>query len=434
MPANFISGLFAFILLLFTFFGPDKPKVLPYARQVVDTLSSPSMHGRGYVKEGHQKAATYIASEFKRFGLKSFGNAYFQEFDVSVNTFPAKVELAVNGQALAAGPDFLVAPCSQSIHGSFATVPLEKEEILDPKLLLKKLQNASGKVLLIDQEQFDKTKPEEQKKLNETISFLQHFKNNPAEAILLLTTEKLTWHMAQQPCETPQLIVRKEVLPDSFSTIDLAIESKHLKRLQTQNVAGLIKGKDPKKNVLLISAHYDHLGRLGESAYFPGANDNASGVAMLLSLARYYAKPENQPEQDMLFIAFGAEELGLLGAQHYVKNPLIPLEKTGFMLNLDITGTGEEGIKVVNGAVFTDAFERLQKINNEQQLLPKVSPRGEACNSDHCPFYQAGVPAFFIYTLGGIQAYHDVDDKAATLPLTEFEDLFQLLRLFIADI
>ena len=431
MPANFVPGLIAFIFLLLTFFAPDKPKVIPYARMVVDTLSSPSMHGRGYVKEGHLKAASFIASEFKRLGLKSFGNGFFQEFDVSVNTFPAKVELAAGDTMLAAGKDFLVAPCTQSIKGTFPTIYLDKEEILDSKLLLQKLHDARGKVLVIDQEMFGKANSEEQKKLNETLTFLKQFKNNPAEAVMLLTTEKLTWSMAQQPCETPQLIVRKETLPGHFQSVDLRIENKFVKRQQTQNVVGLVKGKNPKKGVLLISAHYDHLGRMGETAYFPGANDNASGVAMMLSLARHYSKPENQPEQDILFVAFGAEELGLLGAQHFVKNPLVPLEKLGFMINLDIAGTGDEGIKVVNGSVFKDEFERLQKLNETHNLLPKVSPRGEACNSDHCLFYNAGVPSFYIYTLGGIQAYHDVHDKAATLPLTEFEDLYTLLQLFI---
>ncbi len=430
MPANFISGLVAFILLLFTFFSPEKPGVLPYARMVVDTLSSPSMHGRGYVKEGHRKAASFIAAEFQKMGLKSFGNGFFQEFDISVNTFPAEVELMSGKVSLTAGKDFLVAPCTQKINGSFSTLHLKKEEIMDSKILLQKLQDARGKVLVIDQEMFDRTKPDEQKKLNEILNFLKHFKNNPAEAVILLTAGKLTWSMAQQPCETPQLTVKKEALPDSFTTVKLHIENKFLKRQQTQNVAGMVTGKNPEKGVILISAHYDHLGRLGENAWFPGANDNASGVAMMLSLARHYSRPENQPEQNMLFIAFGAEELGLLGAQHYAKNPLVPLEKIGFMINLDITGTGEEGIKVVNGTVFQDQFERLKKINEEKKLLQKVSPRGEACNSDHCIFYQAGVPSFYIYTLGGIQAYHDIDDKASTLPLTKFEDLFMLLRYF----
>ena len=435
MPASLVYGVFSFIFLAF-FFLPIQQKpalqqqVLPYARKVVDTLSSPSMHGRGYVADGHLKAANFIAGEFKQMGLQSFGNGFFQEFEVSVNTFPKQVELLNEGKALKPGREFLVAPCSQTINGTFPLLHLSKEEVLNSPLLLRKLQSASGKVLVIDQTLFAGATKEEKQKLQETLEFLKHFKNNPATAIAFLTTDKLSWHMSQQPCETPQLIIKKGILPDKADSLELHIENKFLNKLNTQNVIGLIEGKNPELGVIAYSAHYDHLGRMGKNTYFPGANDNASGVAMLLSLAKHYSRPENQPEQSMLFIAFGAEELGLLGSQHFVQNPLIPLEKIDFLLNLDITGTGDEGIKVVNGTVFEEQFMRLQVLNKEHQLLPKVSARGEACNSDHCLFYEAGVPSFFIYTLGGIQAYHDVDDKAATLPLTEFEDLFKLLTLF----
>lgn len=429
MPANLVSGFLAFFIL-FNLYSPVKPKVLPYARMVVDTLSSPAMHGRGYVDDGHIKAAAFIAGEFKRLGLNSFGNGFFQEFEISVNTFPSKVNFSVAGTEFQAGRDFLVAPCSQTISGTFPVQLLLKKEILDSKILLKRLQESRDKVLIIDQAMFAQASAEEKKKLDETLTFLIHFKNNPAEAVIYLTTDKLTWSMAQQPCETPQIILKKELLPDSFTTVSLEIESTFMPQLTTQNVVGLVKGKNRNKQALVFSAHYDHLGRLGKETYFPGANDNASGVAMLLSLARHYASTENQPEQDILFIAFGAEELGLLGSRHYITNPLVPLDKIGFLINLDIFGTGEEGIKVVNGKVYEPAFSLLQKLNEQHQLLPKVSPRGEACNSDHCFFHEAGIPSFFIYTLGGIQAYHDVDDQAATLPLTHFEPLFTLLTLF----
>lgn len=433
MPANVA---YVFITLLFFLSmipqgAKDAPReVLPYARMVVDTLSAPSMHGRGYVQEGHLKAASFIAAEFQRFGLKSFGNGFFQEFEVSVNTFPARASLKADSLTLQAGTDFLVAPCSQSIEGSFPALYMSRNDVLEPDSLLKILQSSAGKILVIDQSLFGEAGPEEKKKLQETLEFLKHFKNNPATAVVYLTTDKLTWHVAQQACETPQLVIKKELLPENIRSFSLQIDNHYLKRLNTQNVVGLVEGKNPEKGVLVYSAHYDHLGQLGEQAYFPGANDNASGVAMLLSLARHYAAPEHQPEQSILFIAFGAEELGLLGSQHFVKNPLVPLESINFLINLDITGTGEEGIKVVNGKVYEEEFEQLQTLNQQHELLPVVSPRGEACNSDHCLFYEAGVPGFYVYTLGGIQAYHDVDDKAETLPLTRFENLFKLLTLF----
>jgi hypothetical protein len=90
-------------------------------------------------------------------------------------------------------------------------------------------------------------------------------------------------------------------------------------------------------------------------------------------------------------------------------------------------GTGDEGITVVNGSVFKKEFGWLTQINEQKNYVVKIKSRGKAANSDHYWFTEKGVPSFFIYAMGGIQAYHDVYDKAETLPLTEFEDLFHLI-------
>jgi aminopeptidase YwaD len=87
-------------------------------------------------------------------------------------------------------------------------------------------------------------------------------------------------------------------------------------------------------------------------------------------------------------------------------------------------------ITVVNASIFKKEFELLNAINDHGNYLVKIKSRGKAANSDHYWFTEKGVPSFFIYALGGVQAYHDVDDKAATLPLTEFEDLFRLVVKF----
>lgn len=405
-------------------------KVLPYARAVIDTLASPDMHGRGYVANGHLKAAKYIAGEYKKLGLKSFGNGYFQEFPISVNTFPEEVSLQLDGNKLETGRDFLVAPCSRSVKGTYEVMPISSAAIKDPQLLLSQLQQARGRALLIDKTRFAEASKEDRQRLEEVLAFLRNFKNNPAAATLVLTDDKLSWHVAQQPCERPEIVISKSSAPATFKQLRLQIESNFKDKLLTQNVVGLVPGKSPEKGIVVISAHYDHLGRLGKQAFFPGANDNASGVAMMLSLARHFSQPQHQPEHDLLFIAFGAEEAGLLGSRYFVEHPLVPLENIAFMLNLDILGTGDDGIKVVNGKIFQEQFALLSKLNQEHGLLKQVAARGEACNSDHCPFYEAGVPSFFVYTLGGIQAYHDVYDKSETLPLTEFEDLYKLLIEF----
>jgi Zn-dependent M28 family amino/carboxypeptidase len=187
-----------------------------------------------------------------------------------------------------------------------------------------------------------------------------------------------------------------------------------------------------KDSLIVLTAHYDHLGMMGSKTIFPGANDNASGTALLLSLVKHYAA---QPQKyTIVFIAFAGEEIGLIGSGYFTENPVFPLTKIKFLVNFDMAGTGDDGIQVVNGKIYQSKFDLLTKLNNEGSLMKQVKIRGEACNSDHCMFHSKGVPCFFIYTLGGIQAYHDVYDKADTLPFTDFEDYFRLITAFIAKL
>ena len=199
----------------------------------------------------------------------------------------------------------------------------------------------------------------------------------------------------------------------------------------TQNVVGYLPGTARPDSLLVLSAHYDHLGQLGRATYFPGANDNASGVAMLLELAAYYARPENRPAYSVAFLAFGAEEAGLVGSRYFVEHPLVPLANIKLLANLDLLGTGSEGLTVVNGRVFERQFAQLQQLNAAHHYVPSLAARGRAANSDHFYFSERGVPALFFYTRGGISAYHDVLDRPETLPLTTFSAVFDLLRDFL---
>ena len=199
---------------------------------------------------------------------------------------------------------------------------------------------------------------------------------------------------------------------------------------KTGNICGIVKGTRKPDSVIMFTAHYDHLGGMGSKTYFPGANDNASGVSLLLSLARYYGQ-HPQP-YSMAFICFSGEEAGLLGSKYFTENPLIPLPGIRFLVNLDLLGTGEEGIMVVNATVYPKEYGVLKKLNDQNHYLVKVASRGKAANSDHYFFTEKGVPAFYIYTMGGIRAYHDVFDISKTLPLNEYNNVFKLLVGFNA--
>lgn len=398
---------------------------LTYAKQVVDTLSSPYFAGRGVVEDGEAKAAQYIAEEFKKLGLSTIGTSYFQSFSYPINTFPGAIEVQLENKNLLAGIDFLVEPNSCKMQGDFQLIWYNESNVPTLKQL-KKLSNQrffENKFIVIDNiGAKSKTNEFNLLKINAV----------GASGIIFLEENKLTHHLSTSVTDFVTLRVMRTALNSFAKNISIKIDQQFLPNYTSQNVIGLVKGTKYPDSVLVFSAHYDHLGKMGKNIYFPGANDNASGVAMMLNLAEHYSK--NVPEKTIVFMAFGAEESGIIGSQFYTENPLFPLKNINFLINLDLLGTGDDGIQVVNGSVFQAHFNKLVEINNQKKLLKEIKIRGKAANSDHYWFSEKGVPAFFIYTLGGIKAYHDIDDKAATLPLTEFEDCFRLLNLFVSEL
>ena len=402
-----------------------------YAKEVIAKLCSASMKGRGYVDNGDKTAADYLAGEFERLGLKKYSKTYFQNFTTPVNSFPGKMSLSLNGKSLKPGEDFLVEPGSPGISGKFDVELLTAEDLLEDDVWRRKLKNAATKFIVVTR--YDKTKysPDQIKRLNEIISFLKYNKENPAAGTLILTSDKLTWSGSIELFSKPSFTIKESSVPDTITTLEVSVENKYFRNYQTQNIVGCIEGQH-KDSLLVFTAHYDHLGMMGKSTMFPGANDNASGVALLLDLAKHYASAK--PAYTIVFIAFAAEEIGLVGSTYFTEHPVVPLGKIKFLLNFDLAGTGEDGIQIVNGKIHQRKFDLITRLNDQGKLLKQVKIRGEACNSDHCMFHAKGVPCFFIYTLGGIQAYHDIYDRAETLPLTEYEDYFKLIAAFVKNL
>lgn len=404
-----------------------------YSKSIVDTLASKSMHGRGYVNDGDKLAAEYIKSQFQGFALQTFGDSYYQDFAFPVNTYPGELSFNCNFQSAGrsvtfkglAGKNFLVVPSSPSIKGAFTTVVFDSTYTTSAKKFekfKKKIKSKDVFVIVDDRGVSNKLKKEYFKKVKDG-----YFGTHTIELV-----SKLTWRMSQEVSK----YVKIQVLADSISFAEkgeaiIHIENKFIPEHATQNVIGYVKGTQYTDSFIVFSAHYDHLGQMGKDVYFPGANDNASGCAMLLNLANYYAMPHNKPRYSIVFIAFAGEEVGLLGSKYYTENPLFPLKNISFLVNTDMMGTGEEGITVVNGSVFKKEFDDLVEINTQGDYVKEVKIRGKAANSDHYYFSEKGVKAFFIYTMGGIKAYHDIYDRPETLPLNEFEDLYNLIIKFI---
>ena len=418
--------IFNLILFCIWFSSALTAQDISYARSVIDTLTSPEMAGRGYVEDGDLKAASYIAEEFKIHGVTGFQNSFLQNFSLSINTFPENISLVIDGKKMMPGVDYQIDPCSPPLEGNYKTFKYKKSWLSNDKAFEKAIEKNKKNVLLLD-ETILKLPPNDVRKVYDQ---LKH-STLDISGILTLTDRPLIWSASQFVCPIPGIIVKKSRIK-SANQLSVNIESKFKNRYRTQNVIGYIPGQKYSDSLLVFTAHYDHLGKMGKDTYYPGANDNASGIAMLLSLVKHYS--QNPPDFTVVFIAFGAEESGLLGSRHFVEHPYFSLQKIKFLINLDMVGTGDEGITVVNGSIFEAQFHTLVSINNEHKLLPTIYARGESCNSDHCPFYRKGVPTFFIYAMGGHKAYHDLNDRAETLTLTGFEGTFKLLLLFTSAI
>ena len=169
---------------------------------------------------------------------------------------------------------------------------------------------------------------------------------------------------------------------------------------------------------------------MGEATYFPGANDNASGIAMLLDLARYFAKPENKPRYSIGFIAFAGEEAGLVGSKYYTDHPIVPLTNISFLMNMDLMANGQDGMMVVNGKVFPQQYDKLVNINDSTHYLKAIEKRGKAANSDHYWFSEKGVRAFFFYLLGDYPYYHDIYDTPEKPTMAGYDGAFRIIRDF----
>ncbi|MBK8712470.1 MAG: M28 family peptidase [Niastella sp.] len=353
-----------------------------FSRQWVDTLTSSYFFGRGYTRQGMQKAAGYISNAFMQYGLIPLaGDSYQQEFSFDVNTFPGDMDVTINNKKLVPGIDFIVFPESVGSH-------------------------AKGKLQQAD-----------------SVTFI-----NRDDKIMVTLSDKLTWSVAKEVVPYTGIELNKKAITGEPASFKITIENKFVKDFTAANIAAMVKGTEQPDSFIFITAHYDHLGSMGGTTYFPGANDNASGIALLMNLAHYYA---SHPQRySMGFICFAAEEAGLVGSKYFTEHPLVPLSQIRFLINTDLAGTGSEGITVVNATEFPKEFALMNEVNDKDHLLVKINPRGKAANSDHYYFTEKGVPSFFFYTQGGIGAYHDVFDIAATLPLNEQEDLFKLVTGF----
>jgi aminopeptidase YwaD len=390
-------------------------------KKFTEVLCSSEFHGRGYVNQGDSLAANYIAQTFSQIGILPLANSsedYFQSFSFPVHTFPRDLSVQLNSKVLTPGIHFLVDPASSSFSGTLNLNSISITDLYNQQVITSNFPKNTA--LLIRNLGFG----------GDTIAKVKQYLQKLANQIPIIeiVNTKLTWSVSQVKLNFPYLIIQDSVIGASPENIAINIDAEFKPLHSTRNVIGYIPSARKNAKTLVFSAHYDHLGRMGNDVYFPGGNDNASGSAMLVFLANYFK--EHASKYNLVFIAFAGEEVGLLGSQYFVSHPLIKLKDIRFLINLDIMGSGEEGITAVNGTLFEKEFLLLQKINKKQKALPVIKKRGPAANSDHYFFTEAGVPSFFIYTMGPNKNYHDVNDTYENLSFKAFEKIGELLIAF----
>lgn len=420
------------LLFIFVFSGFALNAQIEEIRRITKQLCSPEFHGRGYVNKGDSLAADYLASEFKKLDVGPYKKMdYLQAFSIQgINRFPNAMSVKQGGEELTPGVHFMIDPTSAG--GKMELNPV----VIDGRRLIQ------GPELEFDQ--------------NYIRSKIEHFghegKNcylvdiggigeDTAKAIVGLSNalcefgpvievmdRKFTFSVGRKQMKHPLIYVQDSVYVEGQS-FEIDVDAEFVETYNSQNVVAYLPARKKCSKTIVFSAHYDHLGRMGANTYFPGGNDNASGTAMLLTMTKYFK--ENSSDYNIMFIAFAGEEAGLEGSKYFVQNTPIKLDKIRFLLNLDIMGSGEDGITAVNSTVHEEEFKLLQSINDEMGLLTKVKRRGPTSNSDHYWFTQEGVPAFFIYTMGLNQNYHDVFDTYENLSFNEYEDITKLLVTFV---
>ena len=196
--------------------------------------------------------------------------------------------------------------------------------------------------------------------------------------------------------------------------------------IETMNVIGVLKGTSDKH--VVIGAHMDHLGLDGDGDAYNGADDNASGTTAILELAEAFGKSDAKPKDTIVFIAFNAEELGLLGSKHYVNNPLLPLDDCKLMINLDMVGRLRGTTVTAQGGNLSRSVTQLvDKLDDDYPFDVNITAAGN--RSDHAPFNWNGVPVLFFHT-GTHPQYHRTTDDP---DLINYEGLVNIAK-FVKDL
>jgi aminopeptidase YwaD len=416
MKKNIFQAQLIVALLILSSFQSNAQDI-QYVRKQLDRLCSPEFYGRAYYKNGDNLAAAYLSDQFKDHGLRSFEKDYFQHYSFNVNSLE-EVSVKINDKELKFGRDFMMNPSSGSLSGSFNPLFIDASIMKDPDRLLDAMEQAGNNMVVII-DSLGLNNPE-----------LYHFVRSLAlegklgiSGLIEVYPKTPIGRVGREPLPVAHIQLGRKALPSHISKVEINVKNKYYDNYPTSNVIGYIPGLTDK--YIVFTAHYDMCGSFGEGNYFPGAYDNGSGTAMVLDLARHFGTGE-KPYYSIAFMLFSGEERGLMGSKNYVNNPLFPLDKIKLVINLDMVGTGQEGVILFNGIQRPLEAAIVQSINEKKKYMKDVEERLGTANSDHWPFHKKEVPAIFFLTKGHSAGIHNIYDTVDMLALYGYENLFKL--------
>lgn len=422
-------------------------------RSYIRYLASPELAGRRAGTAGNRKAAEFIKGHFNDAGLEPAGDngSYYQEFDFvdsikagSDNTMSASVEgnrtiqfqlnteysplgfttdTAISAPVVFVGygitaPDSLnyddyagldvkgkfVAMLRSTPDGSTTTSRYHRYASYQSKSLTARQHGAAGMILL--NSPLDSIG-------NDAFIHMKYDRGFGTAGIAAASMSINAFNSllpSGQPLESLQQGINTTKKPASFEIphCSLTLHTQIVRiKTHTANVAGFLPGNDPalKEQILVIGAHFDHLGMGGEGslkpdtvAIHPGADDNASGTAGVLELAHYFSAHRAMLKRSILFLSFTGEELGLLGSDWFVNHPTKPLDKMVGMINMDMIGRLRDSTLIIWGVGTGSGFEALvRKENSDSTFKLKLKQDGFG-PSDQSSFVSKQMPVLCYFT------------------------------------
>lgn len=397
---------------------------LAHYKKIVKELSSAKYQGRGYAEDGANKAGRWIAKEFEKINVDE---VTCQPFKLDINTFPGKMKVSVDGRKLVPGQDFTVREFNPSIKGEFKLYYVDTLNYNPDKIFADLASPEYEGAFVVCDFMFTYKHSADFKKLMS--------KKDCCNSGMVYTWEApLKFYKAygETVKEKPVIWVKPD-FPVDAKTIKVDMENEFLNDYECFNVIAKIEGKRH-DSCYVFTAHYDHLGKLGKKTFYPGAHDNASGTATIITMAAHYAK--NRPEYDMYFIAFSGEDANLRGSEWYAGHPLAPLNQIKYLFNLDMIAdnnpaqyceVSNEGMKL---------YPLFEKINAEKGYFKELDRNELAGNSDHYPFALRNVPCIFFMNEGGdaFKYYHTIYDTWENSLFENYNPTFSLIIDFIRSL